>query len=95
MTTTGGVILANDPHRQVTNPSLRYIVHLNAPGWNVIGSGEPSLPGVAIGHNDRVAWGLTIVGTDQDDLYQETVNPENQNQVRWQGEWEDLRVHRV
>ena len=92
MTTTGGVILANDPHRQVTNPSLRYIVHLNAPGWDVIGSGEPSLPGVAIGHNDRVAWGLTIVGTDQDDLYQETVNPENQNQVRWQGEWEDLRV---
>ncbi len=92
MTSTGGVILANDPHRQVTNPSLRYIVHLNAPGWNVIGSGEPSLPGVAIGHNDRVAWGLTIVGTDQDDLYQETVNPENQNQVRWQGEWENLRV---
>ena len=92
MTTTGGAILANDPHRQVTNPSLRYIVHLNAPGWNVIGSGEPSLPGVAIGHNDRVAWGLTIVGTDQDDLYQETVNPENPNQVRWQGEWENLRV---
>lgn len=92
MTATGGVILANDPHRQVTNPSLRYIVHLNAPGWNVIGSGEPSLPGVAIGHNDRVAWGLTIVGTDQDDLYQEVVNPENQNQVQWQGEWEDLRV---
>jgi penicillin amidase len=47
---------------------------------------------VAIGHNDRVAWGLTIVGTDQDDLYQETVNPENQNQVRWQNAWEDLRV---
>jgi penicillin amidase len=92
MTTTGSVILANDPHRQISNPSLRYIVHLNAPGWNVIGSGEPSLPGVAIGHNDRVAWGLTIVGTDQDDLYQETVNPENRNQVRWQGEWEELRV---
>lgn len=92
MTSTGGVILANDPHRQVTNPSLRYIVHLNAPGWNVIGSGEPSLPGVAIGHNERVAWGLTIVGTDQDDLYQERVNPDNPNQVLWQGEWEDLRV---
>ena len=92
MTSTGGVILANDPHRQVTNPSLRYIVHLNAPGWNVIGSGEPSLPGVAIGHNDRIAWGLTIVGTDQDDLYQETVNPQNPNQVRWQGDWENLRV---
>lgn len=92
MTNTGGAIVANDPHRQVTNPSLRYMIHLNAPGWNVIGSGEPSLPGVAIGHNDRIAWGLTIVGTDQDDLYQEVVNPDDPNQVRWRGGWEDLEV---
>ena len=92
LTDTGMPILANDPHRQVTNPSLRYIVHLNAPGWNVIGSGEPSLPGVAIGHNERVAWGLTIVGTDHDDLYVEQVNPENPNEVRWQDSWEPLRV---
>ncbi|NIP57371.1 MAG: penicillin acylase family protein, partial [Gemmatimonadetes bacterium] len=92
LTTTGGAIVANDPHRQVTNPSLRYLIHLNAPGWNVIGAGEPSLPGVAIGHNDRIAWGLTIVGTDQDDLYQEVVNPENPDQVRWRGGWEDLEV---
>ncbi|RPJ70697.1 MAG: hypothetical protein EHM24_14720, partial [Acidobacteria bacterium] len=39
--------------------SLRYSVHLNAPGWNVIGAGEPALPGVAAGHNDRVAFGFT------------------------------------
>ena len=63
--------MANDPHRNVSNPSIRYIVHLNAPGWNMIGATEPPLPGVAIGHNGRIAWGLTIVGTDQSDVYVE------------------------
>lgn len=53
-------ILANDPHRVIEAPSLRYWVHLVAPGWNVIGGGEPVLPGVSIGHNEHGAWGLTI-----------------------------------
>jgi len=92
LTATGKVILANDPHRGVTNPSLRYMVHLDAPGWTAIGSTEPVLPGVAIGHNGRIGWGLTIVGTDQSDVYQETVNPENPNEVLWNGEWEPVRV---
>lgn len=65
---SGKPLLASDPHRAVALPSLRYLVHLNAPGWNVIGSGEPGLPGVAIGHNEKIAWGFTIVGTDQTDL---------------------------
>ena len=78
-------IVANDPHRNVANPSIRYIVHLNAPGWNVIGATEPPLPGVLIGHNGRIAWGLTIVGTDQSDVYVEEVNPANRNQVRFRG----------
>ena len=92
LTESGQVILANDPHRGVTNPSLRYVVHLDAPGWTAIGSTEPVLPGVAIGHNGRVAWGLTIVGTDQADVYVEEVNPENPNEVLWQGVWEPLEV---
>jgi penicillin amidase len=66
---SGKPILANDPHRAITNPGVRYITHLVAPGWNVIGSGEPASPGVAIGHNERIAFGLTIVGMDQQDLY--------------------------
>src|SRR5262249_11215663 len=74
---SGKPLLASDPHRTVALPSLRYLVHLNAPGWNVIGSGEPALPGVAIGHNDRIAWGFTIVGTDLADLYVETTDPKN------------------
>jgi penicillin amidase len=92
LTASGTVIVANDPHRNVANPSIRYIVHLNAPGWNMIGATEAPFPGVAIGHNGRIAWGLTIVGTDQSDVYVETVNPENRNQVRFRGRWEDLRI---
>jgi penicillin G amidase len=88
---TGHPVVANDPHREVTNPSLRYIVHLQAPGWNVVGAGEPPFVGVALGHNDRVAWGLTIVGTDQEDVYVEELNPANDNQVRFNGQWEAIR----
>jgi penicillin amidase len=71
--TTGKPILANDPHRVITNPAVRYLTHLVAPGWNVIGAGEPASPGVAIGHNDRIAFGLTVVGMDQQDVYVETL----------------------
>ena len=94
LSTTGKPVVANDPHREVTNPSLRYIVHLNAPGWNVAGASEPPFLGVAIGHNERIAWGLTIVGTDQQDVYVEELNPENHAQVKWNGGWESIRTVR-
>ena len=94
LSSTGKPVVANDPHREVTLPSLRYIFHLQAPGWNVIGASEPPFIGVAIGHNERVAWGLTIVGTDQHDVYVEEVNPANPNEVKFQGKWEPLRVVR-
>jgi penicillin G amidase len=74
-TATGRPILANDPHRVITNPAVRYLTHLVAPGWNVIGAGEPAAPGVAIGHNDRIAFGLTVVGMDQQDVYIESLGP--------------------
>ncbi len=94
LTQSSSVIVANDPHRNVSNPSIRYILHLVAPGWNVIGATEAPLPGVLIGHNGRIAWGLTIVGTDQSDVYVEEVNPANRNLVRWAGNWVPLRVLR-
>ena len=85
-------ILANDPHRVIAAPSLRYWVHLVAPGWNVIGGGEPVLPGVSIGHNEHGAWGLTIFGSDSEDLYVYETNPANPNEYRFQGRWEAMRV---
>ncbi len=74
-TASGKPILANDPHRALTLPSLRYVSHLVAPGWNVIGAGEPHLPGIAAGHNERIAFGFTVVGMDQQDVYVESVAP--------------------
>jgi len=68
-TDTGRPILADDPHRTHAVPSLRYISHLTAPGLDVIGAGEPALPGISIGHNERIAFGLTIFPIDQEDLY--------------------------
>jgi penicillin G amidase len=94
LSATGKPVVANDPHRQVTNPSLRYLVHLHAPGWNVIGATEAPFLGVAIGHNGRVGWGLTIVGTDQHDVFVEELNPDNHGEVLWNGRWEPLRIIR-
>lgn len=94
LSATGKPLLANDPHRTIALPSLRYLIHLNGPGWNVIGAGEPALPGVAAGHNERVGFGFTIVGIDQQDLYVEEINPANPNEYRWQGKWQLMRVER-
>jgi penicillin amidase len=91
-TQSGFPILANDPHRRIALPSLRYIVHLKAPGWNVIGGGEPVIPGVSIGHNDRGAWGLTIFQSDAEDLYVYELNPANPNQYKYQSNWEDMTL---
>jgi penicillin amidase len=91
-TASGRVLLANDPHRNVSNPSIRYVVHLDAPGWRLIGATEAPLPGVAIGHNGRIAWGLTIVGTDQSDVYVEDLHPADRGLVRFRGGWEPIRT---
>lgn len=94
MTATGKPLLANDPHRPVLLPSLRKTWHLVAPGLNAIGAGEPALPGIALGHNDRIAWGFTIVHTDQQDLYVEKLNPSNPDQYLFRGEWRNVEIER-
>lgn len=94
LTKTGKPILANDPHRSISLPSLRYLVHLVGPGWNVIGAGEPTLPGVAAGHNERVGFGFTIVGIDQQDLYVEETNPADPTQYRYKDKWEKMKIER-
>ena len=89
---TGYPILANDPHRTIVAPSLRYISHLVAPGWNVIGGGEPEIPGISIGHNGYGAWGLTVFRTDAEDLYVYEINPKNSNQYWHKGKWFDFDI---
>ena len=88
----GYPILANDPHRSLSNPSLRYMAHLVAPGWNVIGGGEPEIPGISIGHNGIGAWGLTVFRTDAEDLYVYDLNPNNDSQYMHKGEWRNFEI---
>jgi penicillin amidase len=92
LTRSGKPLLANDPHRVIAEPSLRYMVHLVAPGWDVIGAGEPGLPGVALGHNQNIAWGFTIFGLDQQDLYIEELKPDDPLQYRTEHGWERIQV---
>ena len=87
---SNSAILANDPHRRHAVPSLRYIAHLNAPGINVIGAGEPGLPGISIGHNENIAFGLTIFAIDQEDLYYYEINPLKPDVYQYQQHDEEI-----
>ena len=89
---TGRPILANDPHREHSVPSLRYLVHLDAPDLHIIGAGEPALPGISFGHNDVAAWGLTIFGADQQDLYVYELSADHPGAYRYKGAWEPMTV---
>lgn len=91
---TGRPILAGDPHRAYSTPSLRRIAHVSAPGLDIIGAGEPALPGVSMGHNGTIAFGLTIFNIDQEDLYVYELNPGNPRQYRYRGGWETMRTLR-
>jgi penicillin amidase len=93
-TDTGRPILANDPHRTLGVPSLRYVVGLNAPGLDIIGAGEPALPGVSIGHNDRIAFGITIFAIDQEDLYVYELDSGDSDRYAYAGGWEAMTIVR-
>jgi penicillin amidase len=71
-TVTGKPLLANDPHLAASAPSIWYLVHLSMPGMRVAGVTTPGLPGVTLGHNDRIAWGATNLEADVQDLYIES-----------------------
>ncbi|UCC26604.1 MAG: penicillin acylase family protein [Gemmatimonadales bacterium] len=92
LSASGYPLMANDPHRVQAAPSLRYWVHLVGPGWNVIGGGEPVLPGVSIGHNGHGAWGLTVFATDSEDLYVYDLHPEDPELYRYRDTWERMTV---
>jgi penicillin amidase len=93
LTSSSRPILAGDPHRALSVPSLRYLAHLVGPGWNVIGAGEPTLPGISLGHNDRVAWALTIFSfADEEDVYVYDTNPKDPVQYRYRGQWVPMQT---
>ena len=89
---TGRPVFAGDPHRLHSLPSLRYLVHLSAPGLDVIGAGEPSAPGVSMGHNGFAAFSQTIFGMDQEDIYVYETEPGHPDRYRFNGEWIEMRL---
>jgi penicillin amidase len=93
-TVSGKPLLANDPHLRPTAPSIWHMVHLSAPGVRVAGVSTAGIPGVILGHNDRIAWGFTNVGPDVQDLYVEKFNPDNPKQYQTPTGWQDAVVRR-
>lgn len=86
-TASGRPILANDPHLGLKTPSVWYLASIDAPGYRAQGATLPGLPGVVIGRNDRIAWGLTSVEPDVQDLFVEDVDPADPSRYRHRGEW--------
>ena len=91
-TNTGAPLLAVSSNAPFSAPSSRYLVHLTAPGWNVIGATSPWLPGVVIGHNNQVAWAMTPKPVDTQDVFVERVNPNDSHQVERDGHWVEMAV---
>ncbi len=95
---TGSPLLANDPHLGIRMPSIWYQVSLHCVPKTadcplaVTGFSFAGMPGIVIGHNDRIAWGLTNLGPDVMDLYIERINPDNPYQYEYDGEWRDMEV---
>ncbi|MFN2532487.1 MAG: penicillin acylase family protein [Pyrinomonadaceae bacterium] len=100
-TASGKPLLANDPHLAPTAPPVWYMVHLTAPGVRVAGVTAAGLPGVTIGHNDRIAWGFTNVGPDVQDVYEEKFDPNDSQRYMTPQGWqravvrhEDIKVRK-
>ncbi|MUG92157.1 penicillin acylase family protein [Scytonema sp. UIC 10036] len=97
-TTTGKPILANDPHLQLQTPSISYLTHLESPTLEAIGNTFAGLPGVLIGRNNDIAWGVTNTTIDVQDLYilEETADGQGyfyQDQVHpYEVRWETIEV---
>ncbi len=93
-TATSRPILANDPHLGIGGFGPRHVVHLSAPGLDVIGGGAPGLPGIMQGHTDRFAFGRTNFHIDQEDLFVLELHPDDPERYRHGGGWKRFeRVH--
>ncbi len=93
-TETGKPILANDPHLGSGAPSVWYLNELQGEDLHAIGASMPGLPGVTLGHNEHIAWGVTNFGPDVQDLFIEKINPNNPNQYEVNGKWVNMVIRK-
>ncbi|HMG73414.1 MAG TPA: penicillin acylase family protein [Pyrinomonadaceae bacterium] len=91
-TVSGKPLLANDPHIPASAPSVWYLTELSAPGMHVAGATFPGAPGIIVGHNDRIAWGVTNLGPDVQDLYIEKFDKDNARRYLTPDGWRDAEI---
>lgn len=91
-TKSGMPLLADDPHLGLSTPSIWYQMQLESPEQNVSGVIFAGIPGIILGHNEEIAWGVTNVGPDVQDLYIEKPNPTNPTEFQYDGKWEKAKV---
>ena len=91
-TASGRPLLANDPHLHLRVPSVWYLASIQAPGYAATGVTLPGLPGVIIGHNNRIAWGLTSIEPDVQDLFVEQLDPTDPTRYRHRGLWKSFET---
>jgi penicillin amidase len=91
---TGAPLLANDPHLEAQMPSIWYIMHLSGGRYDVAGATFPGVPGVIIGHNRDIAWGVTNVDPDVQDLFVERFHPDDPTRYLDRGRWLPARIVR-
>jgi penicillin amidase len=92
-TRSGKPILANDPHLALRAPALWYLAAIESPGFHVVGATIPGIPAVILGHNRRIAWGLTNVGVDDVDYVIERLSDDS-SRVETPSGWQPLEVAR-
>ncbi len=91
-TSSGKPLLSNDPHLHLGVPSIWYQIQLESPEVDVAGVSLPGIPAVIIGHNQRIAWGMTNTGPDVQDLFVEKFNPHNPRQYLYDGHWQQAKL---
>ncbi len=91
-TESGKPLLANDPHLSIASPSIWYQMHLVAEDIDVSGVIFGGVPGIILGHNRHIAWGVTNTGPDVQDLFIEKLNPDNPKQYLYMDQWLDADV---
>lgn len=95
-TTDGATYLANNSHQPLEGPVAWYEAHLiSEEGWNMLGGLFPGGPVIFLGTNENLGWAHTVNNQDKIDVYQLEINPENENQYKFDGEWLDLEVEKV
>lgn len=92
LSASGKPILCNDPHLELTIPSVWYELHLVGAGINVIGVTFPGIPPVILGHTKTTAWAATTTMADMDDLFIEEVDPSDSGKYSYRGEWVEFEI---